>query len=256
MQRERKRPLAHGGKVALAALLLSGCGSSSSRSSDAAAAAKADKDFYLALDASDGKTACALLDPSSLGGETVAQCVSYVSRLPKGSVSSGDYSQSDKARDSAAQQYLAIAWKAAVADSVIRPHGDFQAGAKLVAAIHASEPELTVRLGDLAAAKASTSPATVFVDPRLSSAQRLVLYARSDSGRVFEFDYRQGQSTAVSAKVVFAPAAPHFSLAKVRFVATPQGKDFVVRFTLPGVGQGSDLLRKEGGQMKIALSSG
>ena len=27
MQRERKRPLAHGGKVALAALLLSGCGS-------------------------------------------------------------------------------------------------------------------------------------------------------------------------------------------------------------------------------------
>jgi prepilin-type N-terminal cleavage/methylation domain-containing protein len=92
--------------------------------------------------------------------------------------------QQQKAQDSKAMQYLNYAFRAARGEAIDNS-GRFPAAGSLVAAINASEPELTASSGADATAAKSLPANGVMVDTDDSTGNALIMYARSASNKVW-----------------------------------------------------------------------
>lgn len=96
-------------------------------------------------------------------------------------------SQQDKAKNVAVSQYLTTAWQSA--RGVALTNDDhYPSAASLVGTLAGAEPELAFSVAASCATATFPNNATVVVDDSASSGNDLVLYAKSDSGTIYQLD--------------------------------------------------------------------
>ena len=93
-------------------------------------------------------------------------------------------SQQKKAKDSAAKQYLTVAWKSARTAAVDNSGNYPTTAASLVSTIQASEPELSVVAGSKSDVSA-TNDKKVVIDTSSLSGSSITLYVESASGTIW-----------------------------------------------------------------------